>query len=123
MQMTLSELCLDMAQRARAASGILATTGSAAKDAWLRRAAAALTQNTQALLDANARDLGEAERAHLPAAMLDRLRLTPARIDAMAEGLRQVAGLPDPIGRVRDGHRIRHLPRLAAGPTRRSTPG
>jgi glutamate-5-semialdehyde dehydrogenase len=101
--MNLPELCLDMARRAKAASQLLATAGSAPKDRWLRLAADSLEQNTAVLLEANARDVEAAPALGLNAAAIDRLTLNIPRIQAAAEGLRQVAGLPDPIGRVREG--------------------
>ena len=71
----------------------------AAKNAWLEQAAAALVAETPVLLEANARDVAASEGA-LTAAQIDRLRLTPARIRAAADGLRQVAALPDPFREV-----------------------
>jgi glutamate-5-semialdehyde dehydrogenase len=96
--------CRRTAERAKAASQLLATAGSGEKDRWLRRAADELERRTPDILDANGRDLADAEKYGLNAAAIDRLRLTPARVRAAAEGLRQVAALPDPINRVRDGH-------------------
>jgi glutamate-5-semialdehyde dehydrogenase len=103
--MTLPDLCLDMARRAREASRLLAVAGSEPKDRWLRSAADSLEKNSPALLDANAKDLEAAPGLGLNAAGIDRLRLTAERIRSAAEGLRQVAALTDPIGRVRDGRR------------------
>ncbi|HEY8503724.1 MAG TPA: glutamate-5-semialdehyde dehydrogenase [Gemmataceae bacterium] len=99
----LSQLCRDMARRARAAATILAGAAGAAKNDWLLRSAAALEERADAVLEANRADLAAAEQAGLDPAMLDRLRLTPARLRAAAEGLRQVAALPDPVGEVREG--------------------
>jgi glutamate-5-semialdehyde dehydrogenase len=98
----LSAYCADMARRARAASQILATVPGAQKDRWLRRAADALEECRDEILDANANDLAEAAERGLSGALTDRLRLTPERLHATAAGLREVAGLPDPIGRVRE---------------------
>ena len=90
---------LDTAARAaRAASGILARAPRAAKDAALAAAAAALRASAEKILAANAADLAAAP--DLSAAFRDRLLLNPARIEAMAKGLEDVAGLPDPVGRV-----------------------
>ena len=76
---------------------------SAAKDAALHAAADLLVERADELLDANQVDVARAEAAGSSAAIVDRLRLTPARVDAMAAGLRKVAALPDPVGEVADG--------------------
>ena len=90
---------LDTAARAaRAAAGVLARAPSAAKDAALLAAAARLRETAPALLAANAADLEAAP--DLTPAYRDRATLTPARIEAIAAGLEQVATLPDPVGRV-----------------------
>jgi len=89
--------------RAKAASRILATTSTAAKDAALLAAADLLVARADAVLDANAVDVAREEAAGTAAPLLDRLRLTPARIEAMAGGLRQVAALPDPVGEISEG--------------------
>jgi glutamate-5-semialdehyde dehydrogenase len=90
---------LDTAARAaRAAARGLARAPRSAKDAALRAAAAALRDGQDAILAANAADLEAA--SGLTSAFRDRLTLTPARIEAMAKGLEEVAGLPDPVGRV-----------------------
>jgi glutamate-5-semialdehyde dehydrogenase len=90
---------LDAAARAaREAAGQLARAGRPAKDQALRAAASALRANTAALLQANAEDLAGAP--DLSPAFRDRLVLNPARIEAMARGLEEVAALPDPVGRV-----------------------
>jgi glutamate-5-semialdehyde dehydrogenase len=95
--------CADLGRRAKAASRLLATVRTAQKDAWLRHAADTLSTGTDAILAANARDLAAAEENGLTKAQIDRLRLTPARIEAAAAGLREIALLPDPVGRVLDG--------------------
>jgi len=99
----LAEYCLDLARRARAAARQLSTVRSAVKDRWLHHAAAALTQRAAEVIEANQRDLTGARDADLTAAQIDRLRLTPERLAAMAEGLRAVAALPDPVGQVLAG--------------------
>ena len=87
-------------QRARAAARVLARAETAAKNQALLAAASALERGRGALLAANQKDLaGGAERG-LDAAMLDRLELRDAGIGAMAEGLRQIAALPDPVGEI-----------------------
>src|SRR5262249_12164646 len=75
------------------------------KDRWLRAAADALESRTAELLGANAKDVAAAPDYGLNAAAVDRLRLTPPRIKSAADGLRQVAALPDPVGEVREGGR------------------
>jgi glutamate-5-semialdehyde dehydrogenase len=86
------------AEAARAAAGTVARAPAPVKNAALAAAAAALRARSDALLAANAADLDAAPA--LAAAFRDRLMLTPARIDAMARGLEEVAALPDPVGRV-----------------------
>src|SRR5215208_6411497 len=97
----LADLCRDLGRRARSAADELALVTRDRKDRWLLRSADALVRQTDAILAANARDLEAA--ADLPAASRDRLKLTQGRIQAAAEGLRQVAALPDPVGQVIDG--------------------
>ncbi len=89
-----------LAQAARAAAVPLALAGRAIKDAALQAMAAALREHTEAILQANAVDVGRATDAGAEAALVDRLRLDAGRVDAMAAGLEQLAGLPDPIGEV-----------------------
>jgi glutamate-5-semialdehyde dehydrogenase len=93
--------CRDLAVRARNAGRILATARAECKDRWLHRSADALEQHQNELLAANERDLAGARELGLTAAQIDRLRLTPERIAAAATGLREVAGLPDPVGQGR----------------------
>jgi glutamate-5-semialdehyde dehydrogenase len=93
----------ELGRRAKAASAALASASTADKDAALAAAADLLEQRTADLLAANALDVEAAEAAGLEAGPLDRLRLTEARITGMADGLRAVAALPDPIGEVLDG--------------------
>src|SRR3954447_9070469 len=89
-----------VAVRAREAAQDLALATRAAKDAALTAMADRLVEATEAVLAANAEDLSTAADNGLPEAMLDRLRLDSGRIEAMADGLREVAGLPDPVGEV-----------------------
>ncbi|MEA3040482.1 MAG: glutamate-5-semialdehyde dehydrogenase [Sphingomonadales bacterium] len=89
-----------LARRARLASLDLAVAARAAKDTALHNMADALVKHADAVLEANADDVRDAEDAGSPANVVDRLRLTGSRIDAMAAGLRDVAGLPDPVGEV-----------------------
>lgn len=93
----------DLARRAKAASRELATASSSVKDAALLAAADLLEARTADILAANALDVAGAEANGIAAGLVDRLRLTPERVAAMASGLRQVAGLADPIGEVLDG--------------------
>ncbi len=93
----------EAARRARSASRELALLTADRKNAVLMAAADALVAATPSLLEANGRDLEEQAAAGTAEAMLDRLRLTPERIDGIAGGLRQVAGLADPIGSVTRG--------------------
>ncbi len=100
--MTLAEQMLALAAEAKCASRALAQLTSADKDRCLRAMAEALEGAAPALLEANARDLETGRALGLSAAMLDRLRLDAPRIAAMAQGVREVAQLPDPVGRVLD---------------------
>jgi glutamate-5-semialdehyde dehydrogenase len=99
---SLADQCRVIAERARQATFQLATAATSVKDRWLRRSAELLEANVLSLVTANAKDSAAAKEMGLNAAAIDRLTLTPSRIAAAAEGLRQVAGLPDPIGRIRD---------------------
>ncbi len=87
-----------IALAAREAAGVLAQAEPAQKTVALQRAAAQVRATRRELLAANAEDLADGERMALSAALLDRLRLDDKRIEAIAEGLEAVAGLPDPIG-------------------------
>jgi glutamate-5-semialdehyde dehydrogenase len=93
----------ELGRRARAASRLLATASTATKDAALLAAADLLVARTDDLLAANALDVARAEADGAGSTVIDRLRLTPAKVDGMASGLRQVAALPDPVGEVLDG--------------------
>lgn len=85
---------------AKAASYTLATAGTAKKNAALEAIAKILTERQAEWLAANAEDIKSAKAAGMRPAMLDRLTLTPERIADIVDGVRQVAALPDPIGRV-----------------------
>ncbi len=102
---SLEALCRDLARRAKAATTSLATARTAEKNAWLLAAADALLARSDEILAANAEDVAAAPGFGLTAASIDRLTLTPARLRAAADGLRQVAALPDPVGEVREGGR------------------
>ena len=92
----------DLGRRARAASRDLARAGTKAKDLALHAIADAIDSSRDALAAANREDLDAGAAKGLDAALLDRLELTPGRIDAMIEGLRQIAALPDPVGAITD---------------------
>ena len=91
---------LDAARRARTASHRLALATRAEKDGALLAMADALLARGDEVLEANADDVARAEAGGTPANVVDRLRLTPDRLAAMAQGLRDVAALPDPVGEV-----------------------
>ncbi|HET7742032.1 MAG TPA: glutamate-5-semialdehyde dehydrogenase [Mycobacterium sp.] len=93
----------DAARRARVAARVLGTLDTATKDRALHAAADSVLAQVDAVLAANAADLDAARAAGTPDAMLDRLALNPQRVDGIAAGLRQVAGLPDPVGEVLRG--------------------
>jgi glutamate-5-semialdehyde dehydrogenase len=94
---------VELGRRAKSAARVLATASTEAKDAALLAAADLLVERVEDLLDANAVDVARAEDGGVSATVIDRLRLTSARIDSMAAGLRKVASLPDPVGEVTDG--------------------
>ena len=87
-------------QAAKDAAYVLSTAGTARKNAALAAIADTLAQYQSQWLEANAQDVAAAKEAGIRPAMLDRLTLTPERIAGIVEGVRQVAVLPDPIGRV-----------------------
>lgn len=98
MSADLAALVLAIAQRARAASLVLATTPTARKDAALLRLAELLPAAEAELLAANAKDLAEAAANGLATHQIERLTLSPAKLAHLAESVRQVAALPDPVG-------------------------
>jgi glutamate-5-semialdehyde dehydrogenase len=85
---------------ARAAARTLAAAPTAAKDAALRALARRLRTNRDALVAANAPDIAAAQAAGLAAPLIDRLKLTPAILDTLAEGCEQLAAMPDPVGEI-----------------------
>jgi glutamate-5-semialdehyde dehydrogenase len=91
---------LDQARSAGEASRILARASTDAKDGALLAYARKLVKERGPVLKANGRDLAAGRKRGLSAAMLDRLRLTPERLEGIAEGLRQIAALPDPVGEI-----------------------
>jgi glutamate-5-semialdehyde dehydrogenase len=100
----LAPYCSTLGRQARVAARELSTALGGQKNQWLIQAAAALETKGTAVLEANARDVAGANELGLTAAAIDRLRLTPERLRAAAAGLREIAALPDPIGRVLDSN-------------------
>jgi len=98
--MTIAEKIRKIAVDARQASLAMARLSSAAKNELLMNMAMSLINNTPHLVEENAKDLAAGEKKGLSIAMLDRLMLDEARVKAMADGLREVALLPDPVGEV-----------------------
>jgi len=92
----------DVGQRARVAARAMARAETAAKDAALLAMAAEIEKHSEALIAANRKDLDAGRNAGLDSAMLDRLELNAVRVQAMADGLRQIALLPDPVGEITD---------------------
>lgn len=97
------ELVKTKAAAAKKAAAKLAVIGTAVKNKALLAMAQALLDKQEEILAANAIDMERAAAKGMKSSMLDRLKLTAARIEGMADGLRQVAGLPDPVGNVLDG--------------------
>ncbi len=87
-----------LGKRAREAAKVLANAGTEAKNTALAAMAAAVRANVETILGANAKDLEAARNANLRASFIDRLTLTPDRVEAMAKGLDDIAALPDPVG-------------------------
>lgn len=96
----LEQYCLETAQKAHRSMDALAQATGAQKERWLRRSAALLRERCDAILAANQQDIAAAPDYGLTAAQIDRLKLTPQRVDAIAQGLEEVATLPEPIGEV-----------------------
>jgi glutamate-5-semialdehyde dehydrogenase len=103
--MSRSTPVLELGRRARAASRRLATASTGEKNEALLTAADLLVERAPEVLAANRADLDAAEQGGMEPGPLDRLRLTEARLEGMAAGLRKVAALPDPVGEVLDGWR------------------
>lgn len=91
---------LALGERARAAATVMTGASEAAKNAALMAAAASLRANEAALLDANKKDLDAAAGKDFNSAFVDRLTLNPERVEGMAKGMEDVAGLPDPVGSI-----------------------
>jgi glutamate-5-semialdehyde dehydrogenase len=100
--MTLKDQMIQLAQQAKRASRQLSQLSAAEKNQCLMDMAAALEQGGAAIQEANARDMAAGAESGLSPALLDRLKLDDRRIAGMAQGLREVAALPDPVGKVLD---------------------
>src|SRR3954464_2785086 len=99
---TVADICLE----AKRASRVLAQLDRGTKDAALHAIADALIARTGEVLEANARDMEAGRETGLTSALLDRLALDAGRVAAMADGVRAVAALEDPVGEVVDGRRL-----------------
>ncbi|HSS67219.1 MAG TPA: glutamate-5-semialdehyde dehydrogenase [Nocardioidaceae bacterium] len=95
-----------VAERAREASRALALASRGDKDAALQAMADALEAHADEIVSTNAEDIAAAEQGGTPSHLIDRLRLTRPRVAGMAQGLRDVAGLPDPVGEVVRGSTV-----------------
>ena len=100
--MDIAAYMAEVGEQARAAATLVARSTTAVRNQALLATARALDAARTELAEANAKDLDSGRNNGLDGAMLDRLELTPERIDTMIEGLRQVASLPDPIGEITD---------------------
>lgn len=100
--MDIAAYMAEVGEQARAAATLVARSTTAVRNQALLATARALDTARTELAEANAKDLDNGRSNGLDGAMLDRLELTPERIDTMIEGLRQVASLPDPIGEITD---------------------
>jgi len=100
--MDIKQYMEDVGQAARAASRAMAKASTAAKNAALLAMAQAIREGRDQLLAANAEDVAEAKANGLDAALIDRLTLTAKGVESMAQGLEQVAALPDPVGEISD---------------------
>ena len=101
-----SQSVTDICQAAKGAARVLATLDTATKNAALEAVAEALIERTPQILEANRLDLEAGREAGLSAALLDRLSLDEARVRGMADGVRAIVALPDPVGEVLDGFRL-----------------
>ncbi|HAD59190.1 MAG TPA: glutamate-5-semialdehyde dehydrogenase [Planctomycetaceae bacterium] len=101
----LSQYADTVAQNARAATTELASATGEQKLAWLRRCAAALVSHSDEIIAENARDLAAGEEKGLSSAMLDRLKLTPERLQSLADAVVEIGQLPDPVGEIINSNR------------------
>ena len=102
-QNELTEAMRLLGERSKAASRVLASTSTDEKNEALLVAADRLVESTEAILAANAEDVARAQANGMATSLVDRLRLDGSRIEAMAQGLRQVVALPDPVGEITRG--------------------
>ncbi len=93
-----------LGKHAKTAAFELAKYATLEKNQFLQQLAQALVDNTDGIISENAKDLANAEANGISQIMIDRLRLTPERIQDIAEGVRQVAALPDPVGQIINGY-------------------
>jgi len=100
--MNIKEYMLDLGQQAKAAGREVSRAESGQKNAALLAIADQLSSQTSYLAEENAKDLQAGKEKGLDAALLDRLELTPDRVQAMIDGLKEVAALPDPVGAISD---------------------
>jgi glutamate-5-semialdehyde dehydrogenase len=100
--LTVPEICA----AAKEASRVLGAAPSSVRDAALLRMASAIEERTPEILEANARDMRAGEENDIGAALLDRLKLTEERIADIAQGVRDIVALPDPVGETIEGHRL-----------------
>lgn len=98
--MEMKEYLDTLGRQAQTAKTVLQGLDTERKNRALKKAAEALVQESERLLTANEKDYARAKEAGMAEGLLDRLKLTPQRIDAIAEGLKQIAALPDPVGEV-----------------------
>ena len=94
-----------LAQNARAAATELASIAASRKNAWLQNVARTLREDEAAIVAANATDLEAGVQSGLSSAMLDRLKLTPDRIESLAKAVEHIISLPDPVGEIIEGQR------------------
>ncbi len=94
--------------KAKAAAKQSAVLSQTMKNDILLEIAAALTESTDKIISENEKDIEAAKKNNMPQAMIDRLTLTPQRIEGMAEGVRQVAALPDPVGVIKGGQTLKN---------------
>ena len=94
-----------LAENARAAASALAPLAASRKNAWLQRVAHMLREDTNAIVAANALDMEAGLQSGLSSALLDRLKLTPDRIETLAVAVEHIITLPDPVGEVIEGQR------------------
>ena len=99
---TATRTVIEVCASAKRASRDLATASTETKDATLARLAELLGERSGEILEANAADLADERAAGLTSALRDRLTLDEARVGAMADGVRAIAALPDPVGEVMD---------------------